>query len=277
MPVPPDAIAEQEATTAEANAAATGPAADSQPGAPGASPPAAGSATDAPPAASGPTDAAPALAPPSADLKFDVTALRDGRKVYGTGIIQWKNDGARYSEHGEASVLFFTVLRFDSTGTIDARGVNPELYNEKRFRKSETNTYFHRGRNLISFSASTLTYPRQGGEQDRASVVWQIAAMAHGDPHFMVAGKEIALFVAGARDGEVWRLRVVCEETLDVRGQRIAAWHVERLPKPGSYDQKIDIWFAPDQSWYPVRLLFTETNGEYLDMALADVRAPPSP
>jgi hypothetical protein len=51
---------------------------------------------------------------------------------------------------------------------------------------------------------------------------------------------------------------------------------VVRAPRPGSYEQKLDIWLAPQHWWYPVRLRFTETNGEYLDMAVTALQAPPS-
>jgi len=47
------------------------------------------------------------------------------------------------------------------------------------------------------------------------------------------------------------------------------AWHVMRAPRAGSYDKKLDIWLAPQQQWYPVRLRETETNGDYLDMSLS--------
>jgi hypothetical protein len=50
------------------------------------------------------------------------------------------------------------------------------------------------------------------------------------------------------------------------------AWHVVRIPRPGSYDQKIDIWLAPQQGWYPVKIRYTETNGDFLDMSLSNVQ-----
>ncbi|MDB5854981.1 MAG: hypothetical protein JWR22_3022 [Herminiimonas sp.] len=209
--------------------------------------------------------------PPSAELKYDVQALREGQTVYGNGAIKWVSSGGTYTVHGEAGVLFFTVLDFDSSGEIDKDGVGPALYSEKRFRRAQTNTHFHRDRNLISFSASTVTYPRKGGEQDRASIVWQLSALGRGDTSKFVPGVELEFFVAGVRDGEPWRMRIVGQEDIEVGGTRMQAWHVVRLPKPGSYDQKIDIWFAPMKQWYPVKIRYTETNGEYLDMALSAV------
>lgn len=208
--------------------------------------------------------------PPSAELKYDVQALRDGQMVYGSGKISWQSDGANYAVHGEAGILFFNLLNFKSTGVIDDFGVAPVIYSEKRFRRPETNTHFHRERNIISFSASTVTYPRKGGEQDRASIVWQLTGIGRGDGEKFKPGAEIDFFVAGVRDGAPWRVRVVGEEEIEIGSGKVTAWHVVRIPKPGSYDQKLDIWLAPQHEWYPVKLRFTETNGEYLDMLMSN-------
>jgi hypothetical protein len=207
--------------------------------------------------------------PPSAELQYDVQSLQKGQTYYGSGKIDWQASGNSYRIDGEAGVLFFTVLSFRSEGTIDEFGVSPIIYSEKRIRRSETATHFHRERNTISFSASTLSYPRKGGEQDRASIVWQLAGIGRGDSEKFTPGTELDVMVAGVRDAETWRLRVIGQEEIEVGTGKFLAWHVLRVPRPGSYDQKLDIWLAPQQEWYPVRLRFTETNGDYLDMSLS--------
>jgi hypothetical protein len=209
--------------------------------------------------------------PPSVELKYDVVALQKGQNVYGRGKINWHSEGNSYTVTGEAAFIFFSVLNFKSEGVIDGSGVAPVIYSEKRFRKSETNTHFHRERNIISFSASTAAYPRKGGEQDRASIIWQLAAIGRGDSTAFASDTEIELFVAGVRDAETWRIRVIGEEEIEVGTGKVRAWHVVRIPRPGSYDQKLDIWFAPEQEWYPVKLRYTETNGDFLDMSLSNV------
>lgn len=209
--------------------------------------------------------------PPSAELKYNVQALRDGQMVYGSGKINWQSDGGHYTVKGEAGILFFTLLNFTSTGVIDDFGMAPEIYSEKRFRRSETNTHFHRERNTISFSASTATYPRKGGEQDRASIIWQLTGIGRGDSGKFKPDAEIDFFVAGVRDASPWRIRVIGQEEIEIGSGKVIAWHVVRIPKQGSYDQKLDIWLAPQHEWYPVKIRFTETNGEYLDMLLSNL------
>lgn len=207
--------------------------------------------------------------PPSVDLKYDVRALRQGKEVYGSGRIVWHADGQRYRIDGEAGVLFFTVLRFQSQGGFDAFGVAPESYVEKRMRKDETVTRFEPSPGSIRFSASAASYPRKGGEQDRASIVWQLAAIGLGDPAQYAPGAQLRLVVAGVRDAEPWLIQVIGQEQIDTPAGAMQAWHVSRAPLPGSRDQKLDIWLAPQHAWYPVRLRFTEPSGEYLELAVS--------
>ncbi len=210
--------------------------------------------------------------PPSAELKYDVQKTpKEGAPMYGSGTISWHTDGSKYIVNGDFGVLFITALRFQSSGVIENTGITPELYSEKRFRKAETNTHFHRERNTISFSSSTLSYPRNGGEQDRASIIWQLAGIGRGDSEKIFAGASIDLFVAGTRNAETWQILVLGLEEITVDGVSTQAWHLARAPRSGSHDQKLDIWLAPEQNWYPVRLRYTESNGDYLDMTLTSL------
>lgn len=214
--------------------------------------------------------------PPSVELKFDVQAFSDNLNWYGTSTLTWNTDGTRYRIDGEVYTRLFAkigFLNFSSTGDINAFGVAPELYTEKKRNRAATNTHFNRERNVVSFSASTTSYPRVGGEQDRASLVWQLAAIGRGDPGKFSAGAVIDLFVAGVRDGEVWRMQVAGLEDIRLVNGTTQAWHVIRQPRPGSYEQRLDIWLEPGRQWYPARLRFTETNGDYLEMSLTDLKA----
>lgn len=232
------------------------------------------SSTPTPPASSSSESSAPSPRyktnpPPSATLNYKVEALYKNHTVEGHGAIDWNLSANRYRIHGEAGALIFTLLNFSSEGDIDNFGIAPELYVEKR--RAQTNTHFNRERNTISFSASTLSYPRQGGEQDRASVVWQLASIGRGDAEKFIAGAEIDIFVAGVRNAETWRMRIVGIEEIDTGLGKTQVWHIARLPQPDSYEEKLDIWLAPQRDWYPVRLRYTQNNGDYIDMMLVEL------
>jgi len=269
-PAPPPIVAPADPVPAPAAAAIPEPAAEA-PAEPIAETPAA----PAPPEAQHNFSA-----PPSAEMEYDVTALREGQKWYGSGKFQWTSTPDSYRLIGEASITFFfkiTVLNFSSEGKIADFGIAPVLYTEKPFRKAMTNTHFQHDNHKISFSASEASYPYNGGEQDRASVIWQLAGIGRGDPAQFVPGAGINVLVAGTRDAEQWHIAIIGQEEIETPYGKTGAWHVVRTPRPGSYDQKIDIWLAPQHDWYPVRILYTYANGDYLDMSLSDLTPATAP
>ena len=210
--------------------------------------------------------------PPSAELKYDVEALNKGQNYHGSGKITWHTDGGSYTMNLEAGALFFTVLDVKSEGDINGFGVSPITFTQKRFRKQPTITTFHRELNQIVFSDSSNTYPLSGGEQDRSSVVWQLVSIGRGDSSQFAPGAVIDMFVAGPKDAETWRMQVIGEEQISVNGNNTDVWHVIRIPLAGSHEQRLDIWLAPQQEWYPVKLRFTETDGDYTDMTLSKLK-----
>ncbi|MDY7577677.1 DUF3108 domain-containing protein [Herbaspirillum sp. RTI4] len=214
----------------------------------------------------------PASPPPSAELFYDVQALREGQTYYSGAAIRWNTDGKRYSIQGQASILFFTLLNFSSEGVVNTAGLAPELYSEKRRGKPPTETVFRRDRNVISFSGADPEHPLTGGEQDRASILWQLASLGHGDSSRFAPGAQFDFFVAGVRDGDVWHIETLGEETMRLDGADLTVWHLVRLPG-GTYDKRIDIWLAPQRQWYPVKIRYTETNGDYVDMALSRIQS----
>jgi hypothetical protein len=222
-----------------------------------------------PPAGKPPLSFSP---PPPAELHYDVAALREGQNWHGKGLFRWETSENRYAIHGEASVtLLFkiTVLNVASEGLLLAHGLAPVRYSEKPFRRSLTNTHFQHEQGKISFSASQATYPYQGGEQDRISTVWQLAGIGRGNPEQFVPGENIELMVAGTRDAETWKIKVIGEEDIATEAGNRRTWHVSRTPRAGSHDQTIDIWLGPQEGWHPVKIKYTYANGDWLELSLA--------
>ncbi len=206
--------------------------------------------------------------PPPAQLNYTVLAARDGRKVEGRGTINWQPNGDQYSISGDAGIIFLTVLNYKSSGSVDLSGITPELYVEKRFGKSETNTHFHRERKTISFSASTNSYPTSGGEQDRASVIWQIAAMGRGDSDKFTPGLNFGMLIAGTRTAAVWRVVVNRKQSIRLTNETVDAWHLTIMPVEQTQELQFELWLAPEKEWYPVKLVYSDKKSGYLELLL---------
>jgi hypothetical protein len=210
--------------------------------------------------------------PPSAELSYSIKAVQSGITLGGTALVNWQTTDKKYALTTETRAeLFGKILESKSEGVIDDFGLAPLQWTDKRFRKAPSTTLFKRDSKSISFSESTASYPLLGGEQDRISVQWQLAAIARAAPEKFVAGSEWRFFVAGQRDAEPWTFKVIQRETIHTPLGELKALHLSKAPPPDSKEQKVDLWLAPTLEWYPVRLRFTDGEDEYIEQTLEKI------
>lgn len=214
----------------------------------------------------------PVDVPPSADLVYKIDARKKGISLGGDSVVNWRAGNGAYSASNVArATLLGKILDNRTEGAIDAFGLAPSQFREKRFRKDPTLATFDRAARKISFNEGTLSYPLLGGEQDRSSVQWQLAAVARAAPDKFVAGSEWKFFVAGRRDADMWTFKVVGNEVLRTTMGNLQAVHFIKLPQPNETAQHIDLWFAPGHEWYPVKLRFSEADGEFVQQTIESI------
>ena len=207
--------------------------------------------------------------PPSVELTYAIKARQKGIPVEGEALMRWSIDANRFSATSEArAVLVGKILDARSEGNIDAFGLAPATFIEKRFRKGTATTTFDRAAGTIRFTNSEQTYPIKGGEQDRNSVIWELVAVARATPARVRPGASWNFFVAGVRDAEPWTFKVVKQEKIRTALGEMNALHVTRVPLTDSKEQHIDIWLAPAIEWYPVRVRYSEDDGDYIEQTL---------
>lgn len=210
-------------------------------------------------------------APPSADLSYAIKASQHGLTINGTANVQWRAGDGKYSVAVESRApIFGKILETRSEGALDDYGLAPASFMEKRLRKEATTATFDRAASTIRFSVGDETYPIKGGEQDRVSIQWQLAANARATPDKFKPGSEWAYFVAARRNAEQWVFKVVKTETLQVGGADVSALHLVRQPTDDQASQ-VDLWLAPSMDWYPVRVVFKDADGDYVDQTLEKV------
>lgn len=207
--------------------------------------------------------------PPSADLSYSLKIKQSGMSLSGTAAVEWRAGDGKYSVHTESrAAIFGKVLDNRSEGGIDEYGLAPVSFTEKRLRKEPYTTSFKRADKTIAFTESDATYPILGGEQDRSSAQWQLAAMARATPDKFKPGSEWRLFVAGRRDAEQWSFKVVKTESVQTGSGEVNAVHLVKAPPPDAQGQQVDLWLAPSMDWYPVRVRFNDTDGDFVDQTL---------
>jgi hypothetical protein len=209
--------------------------------------------------------------PPSADLTYSISARQRGFNLNGDATLSWRAGDGKYSVSAESRVALLGKLTENrSQGTVDSYGLAPAAFYEKKFRKDPVTATFDRDSKTISFTDGKLTYQIRGGEQDRVSVSWQLIAVARGAKEKFKPGSEWPFFVVGPHDADPWTFRVVGREKIQAGAAigEVEAVHVMRAAPPGSKDQTLDIWLAPGQEWYPVKLRFTDNDRDYVEQTL---------
>lgn len=202
-------------------------------------------------------------APPSADLKYAISATQKGLSLDGEANVKWRAEGDRYvlTSESRASILG-KILENHSEGGIGDDGLAPEKFTEKRFRKDPYSVTFDREAKAIRFTEGKKVFAIKGGEQDRASAIWQLSALARATPARFGAGSDVRLVVAGRRDTEAWVFKVAKNDKLRTSMGQLDAVHLVREASAESNGQQVDIWLAPAHHWYPVKVRFSDHDGD---------------
>lgn len=218
-----------------------------------------------------PTVAKRLAVPGSTQLEFSVLASRKGLSLPAQSTLVWQTDGSGY----RASLVIRAALGMGrdrsqtSVGTIDpVLGLQPQRFGDKN--KTELATHFDRSRTppAIRFSSNTPEAELLPGSQDRLSVLLQLAAMLAGEPSRYVPGSAVLIHTAGSRDAGLWHFRVGNVEPLELPAGKLSALHLVREPMH-TYDNRVEVWLAPALGHLPVRILWTQANGDVVDQRLA--------
>lgn len=235
-------------------------------------------ATAAPPASSDadlatrePSPVYPTRPPPSGRLHYE---LQRGA-ARGTAELVWQRDGDRYEARFDADVDELPWLRWTSRGRLDAAGIAPERFVDRRRGRGAQAANFDREAGRIGFSAARLDHALPPGAQDRLSWWLQLAAIAAADPAGLVPGRRLRVFVAGARgDADWWDFEVTGRAADDAPGGA-ATLHLVREPRR-PYDTRAEVWLDPAHDWLPARLRLTQRDDGRDALELRRVGAPPA-
>ncbi|RQR27105.1 DUF3108 domain-containing protein [Burkholderia sp. Bp9143] len=231
----------------------------------------AGGASDA--ATPGPaTSGVKFAAPPPGDLQYD-TFYNGMQNMIGT--IHWRTDGRTYDLSVSMPVPFVGPFTYRSEGRIDAFGVAPDRYVEKRGKRPEDIAIFNREIHQVVFTRTPNNAPLPDGVQDRFSMLMQLSGLLRGNPSAYQPGVTQQFFVIDNNNGETWPITVIGDEDVQTQAGIIRARHFMRLPRREGDTRRIDMWLAPSLGWLPARLVQSEPNGSQIELLWHGRLAPP--
>ena len=221
--------------------------------------------------------AQPALAPSalsipsSVRLTYKMTGLSRGLNYHANGELNWLREANRYESSMVVSAFLLGSRSMTSVGEVTADGLAPKRFGDKA--RNELAAHFDADKGKITFSANRPELPWQQGAQDRLSVFFQLAGLLAGQAGAVPTGTRIAIYTVGPRDADTWTFVIEDIEKLSLPMGEIQALRLTREPKR-EFDQKIETWFAPSMSYWPVRIKITQSNGDFVDQQLSGTSAP---
>ena len=160
-----------------------------------------------------------------------------------------------------------------SQGQLDANGLAPDRFTDRRRGRSQRAANFRRELGRIEFSGPSILHPAWPGAQDSLSWWVQLPAILAAAPSVPAV---VQLFVVDAHGrAELWRFDYRGPEPGPAGLARAAVQHWQHEPtRPEG--QRVDLWLDPAQGHWPVRLrLTTLRTGERLELQLQAIE--PSP
>ncbi|WP_175923570.1 DUF3108 domain-containing protein [Burkholderia latens] len=210
--------------------------------------------------------------PPSGDLQYD-TFYNGMQNMIGT--IHWRTDGHAYDLSVSMPVPFVGPFAYRSEGRIDAFGVAPDRYVEKRGKRPEDIAIFNREIRQVVFTRTPNNAPLPDGVQDRFSMLMQLSGLVRGNPSAYKPGVTQQFFVIDNNSGETWPITVIGDEDVQTQAGIVRARHFMRLPRREGDTRRIDMWLAPSLGWLPARLVQSEPNGAQIELLWHGPLAPP--
>ena len=204
-------------------------------------------------------------------LGFDVAGQAKGFQYSARAELLWQHDGQQYQARQEISELFLGSRAQTSVGEITPLGLQPRRFGDRS--RSEQAAHFDFAQGRVTFSANTPPATVAPGAQDRLSVFLQLGALLSAAPERFAVGTRISIPTVSARAADTWTFTVEGEETLELPIGTVQAVQLQRLPRR-DYDQKAQVWLAPELGYLPVRIRITQTSGDFAELSLRSRATP---
>ncbi len=208
--------------------------------------------------------------PGSAILSYQVQGLAKGFSYNAASTLEWKQDGDRYDLKYRVGAFLIGERVQTSYGKLGKTGLEPERFSDKT--RSEVATHFDREKSVVIFSNNAPSVPLTAGAQDRLSIFMQLSALLAGQGA-KASASTFSMQILSGRDSDVWTFTSTPAEMISLPVGETSAIKVTRKPRK-EFDQTVELWFAPEMGWIPVRLRISEANGDFLDQKLKSVTNP---
>ncbi|MDR1351314.1 MAG: DUF3108 domain-containing protein [Zoogloeaceae bacterium] len=208
--------------------------------------------------------------PPRGEVRYIVYRGTQGFEI-GRAELSWEIADGRYrlasllQSTGLASLFYPVSIVSESVGSIGARGLTPERYQQTRNRDTPENVEFDHAAQRVRINRNP-PIEMNANSHDFLSLQYQFAYNAL--PASIAVGVRgtLEFWLATHKKYERIQFVIVGEEILELPAGRFNTLHVQTTDKTST-----DLWLALDYLMLPVRLHFTDKNGDHYEQAAREI------
>ena len=194
-----------------------------------------------------------------------------GQMSIGEGYDLFEHDGSTYkltsesNTAGIAAVIYRLDVARTSTGTITAKGLRPDTYDESRNGKAKRRVRFDwKQRKAELFDGSNTQ------TVDLPENTWDMASFGYSFAFYPPASQAIELFLTDGRRVSPYKFAILEKERIDTELGPMETVHVKKVQRPDD-PRAFDVWLAPKYNYAPVRIRFTEKDGAAFDSVVTQI------
>ncbi|MDR2626186.1 MAG: DUF3108 domain-containing protein [Zoogloeaceae bacterium] len=209
--------------------------------------------------------------PPRGEIRYTVYRGTQGFEV-GRAELRWEIEEGRYRltsrlwTTGLAALFYPVNIVSESVGVISARGLQPEYYQQTRNKDAPERVEFDHAAQQVRIQENP-PIEMSANSHDFLSLQYQFAYNVL--PGSIAAGTRGTLdfWLATHKKYEFIRFVILGEETLELPAGSFNTLHVQSADETST-----DLWLAQDYLMLPVRLHFTDKNGDHYEQAAREIR-----
>ena len=170
---------------------------------------------------------------------------------------------------GILKVLYDEQITLQSAGRVNAAGLQPLQFEEKRTRESkrDVNARFDWDRGVMysRFRGEDSEHSLPRETQDRISMMYQFM-------HLKPRSGNLVMSMSNGRKVEAYTYRMVDEVRLATPMGPLDTLHLERVTA-NAKESKVEVWLAKDHYNFPVRVVFDDPKGLRVEQTIVALQA----
>ncbi len=166
---------------------------------------------------------------------------------------------------GVAAAIYKLNVQREARGSVQANGLRPDFFEERRDGKPKRSVQFDWGRKqaTLTDNGNSQTVPLPDNTWDTTSFAYNFAFAKH-------ASEDLELHLTDGRRISPYHYRILGREKIETEIGTLDTLHVKKVQAPDD-PRAFEVWLAVDYHYLPARIIATEKDGTAFESSVIKV------